>query len=494
MNKIMLFVCACLGVSFAAATSDELEVIEVVALKAKSDVVAFQAGPNASGGDRIDINVLMRSVEQFAPQVIAAQADAEAVASRQLGASAAFDPVLNGRYDGRMTGFYGGQVGDVEVRQRLQSVNATVYGGYSLSSGRLPVYEDEFLTNQGGEIRAGVRFALLRGREVDSARTGLLTARLAANEASEKAAMQLQSIKAQAIEAYVYWLYAENTLGVYKELLEIAEQRDVAIRRAIAAGQLASITQEENRQLVLARQSQKFRAERQAFQAAATLALYLRDDAGNPLQPAAASAAQVPQIDPYRDYAVEELVERTLAQRPDFNAARYTVEQLRAKQRLAENDMQPDLDFKYEVRHDFGDGSPTRTGTDHKVGLNLNVPIFFARARGESNEAQAELKALRARVRLMQDQVGLALRANNVALIATEQQLEIGKSEVEIAQSLREAEEARYLAGASDIFRLNAQETVLANSKLRVLAAQRDHDLLLAEFFSITGKLWFKSD
>jgi outer membrane protein TolC len=76
-------------------------------------------------------------------------------------------------------------------------------------------------------------------------------------------------------------------------------------------------------------------------------------------------------------------------------------------------------------------------------------------------------------------------------LEATEQQLAIGTSEIEVAQRLRSAEETRYMAGASDVFRLNAQETALANSKLRVLSAQRNHDLLLVEYYRTTGTLWF---
>lgn len=492
MKNVFLMFALLWSVSSAALANDDIDVVEVLPLRDSNRIVEFSDPVSqVMALDKVSIVDLLNSVERFAPQVIAAQADAQVIAVQQLSASAAFDPVLNGRYDGRMTGFYGGQVGDIEVRQRLRSVNATVYGGYSLSRGRLPIYEDQYLTNRGGEVRAGVSVALLRGREVDSARTELLTARLAANEAVEEAAMQMQVIKAEAVEAYVYWLYAENTLAVYKELLEIAEQRDVAIRRAIAAGQLATITQEENRQLLLARQSQKFQAERLAFQAAADLALYLRDEAGNPVQPEFARANPVPQNNPHGKFPLEELIIRTLEGRPDFNAVRLAVEQLKAKQRLAKNDLQPNLDFKYEIRNDFGDGSPTREGTDHKVGLNLNVPLFFSRARGENRALQAEMKALRARIRLMQDRVGLALQANSIALAATEQQLSVGQAEVEVARSLREAEEARYLAGASDIFRLNAQETALANSKLRVLTAQRDHDLLLTEFYAITGRLWF---
>lgn len=491
-RSILVFCLLYLSVGRVEANEETIELVPlssttlgVMAIPSKSMQVAVRA----PGGTAL--TTLLQSVEFHAPQVMQAQAAAEAAAARETIAAAPFDPVLSGRYDGRMTGFYGGQVGDVEVRQRLEGLNATVYGGYSISRGRLPVYEDEYLTNRGGEVRAGARFALLRGRETDPLRVALSNARLATQSAEQKAQLRILDIKAAAMQAYVRWLYAENTLAVYSELLTIAQVRDDAIQKAIEAGQLASITREENRQLLLARQSQKIRAEQMAMQAAMGLAIYLRDQNGEPMTPRFGTEAYLPQQNPFRRFTVEEMSRRTLDGRPDFIALSLDIEQLKTSERLAENDLQPNLDLKYEFRRDFGDGSPTREGTDHKVGLNFNLPIELSRARGTRSELMARIKAARAELRLLGDEVGLALRANQMGIVATEQQLEIGRSEVAIAESLQRAEESRYLAGASDVFRLNVQETALANSKLRVLNAQRDHDLLLVEFFAVTGELWF---
>lgn len=493
MNFLSLATAAVLAANSTAVSLDDIDVVSVSPESYAATAVALVAQtPKASrpdGGTTLD--ELMRSVELHAPQVIQAQAAAEAAAARETIAAAPFDPILDGRYDGRMTGFYGGQVADVSITQRLEGMNATLYGGYSISSGRLPIYEDEYLTNRGGEIRAGARFALLRGREIDPQRVALSNARLATQSAEQKAALRILDIKSAAMQAYVSWLYAENTRLVYDELYTIALVRDEAIQKAIAAGQLASITREENRQLLLARQSQKIRAEQLAIQAAMNLAIYLRDGDGDPRPPAFGMQATVPQQNPFRLNTIEEVSRQTLEGRPDFVALGLDINQLQARERLAENDLQPNLELKYEYRQDFGAGSPTREGADHKVGLNFNVPIELSRARGSRSEVIAEIKAARAELRLLQDQVGLALRANQAGIVATEQQLRIGESEVEIAEALQRAEEARYLAGASDVFRLNVQETALANSKLRVLNAQRDHDLLLVQYFAITGQFWF---
>lgn len=497
MNKLWLTIAAvAIGGAAPVGAGDQIELVTVSGARSDMQQVAPQ---DQKLGVKNDVDVgrgtslqdLLTALQVYAPQIIQAQARSEVIQAQQLVVSGGFDSVLSGSYNGRMSGFYGGQVADVSMRQRLRGVNAEVYSGYSISSGRLPVYEDQYLTNGEGELRAGAKVALWRGRSTDPLRTATYNARLKAAAAAQTAIAQTINITASAMTAYVEWLYAENVRAVYEELLEIAEVRDAAIAKAVAAGQLASITKQENRQLLLARQGQTVNAAQKAMEQAVYLSVYLRGPDGNPLPPIYGMQAGVPQNNPFAVYSRDEVLRRTLDERPDIVSLRLELDALAANETLAENDMQPDLDLIYEVRRDFGDGSVTRAGTDHKVGLNLSMPIQFSAARGAVAAARAEIKGARAELRLRGDRVALALQANQAALVATEQQLVIGVAEVDVAERLRSAEETRYLAGASDVFRLNAQETALANSKLRVLGAQRNHDLLLVEYYRTTGTLWF---
>lgn len=434
---------------------------------------------------------VLEAVEKHAPQLVKAWAQVDKAAASELRALGNFDTILDGNYSGRLTGFYGGQVGDIAVRKRLQGINAEVYGGYSVSSGRLPVYEDEYLTNEGGEVRAGARFALLRGRETDKERTQLANAKRSTEAATALAEATTIAVKAAAAKAYVDWLFAENVRRVYTELYAIASERNDAIASAVREGELAAITLDENKQLLLARQGQLLRATQSAVEAKAKLSLFLRDAAGNPANPTLGQASKIPQSNPYASLTVPEINRRLIETRPDFVEARVRLEVLEARVRLAENDLQPNLSFSYEFRRDLGDRDIERVGADHKVGLQLNVPLQFSKARGDEAAARAEIKGLRADLRLIEDQAGLALLANQQTLQVTEQQLAIGVNEIEIADTLRKAEETRYIAGASNVFRLNAQETAFANSRLRQLSAQREHDTLLIDYFIVTGKLWF---
>lgn len=456
--------------------------------KAAQKAILKKAAKSATGTTLAEV---LKSVDLHAPQITQLQSDVAIAQADVLSASSNFDPVVAAKYSGRLTGFYGGQVADIEVQQRLEGLNAEVYGGYSISKGTLPVYEDQYLTNPGGEVRAGARFALLRGRETDPQRVRLSNARSQANEVVQIAESEAINLRADAATAYVNWLYAEEVKAVYQELYQIAEMRVEDIEKSIAAGQLAEITRNENQQLLLTRQSQLLKADQIVLEQRARLGFFLRDDSGKPKMPVVGENSAIPQNDPYHTVPVAELVRRIHEGRPDIVALQLDMEQLLTEQRLAENDQQPDLTFDYEFRQDFGQRDVFRAGADHKVGLNLRVPLEFAQARSQIAKARAKIKALQAEIRIREERAELALQANQQALTITEQQLKIGASEIRVAQSLQTAEQARYLQGASDVFRLNAQETLLANSKFRLLQAQRDHDTLLIEYYRITGQFWY---
>ncbi|MEH6559103.1 MAG: TolC family protein [Oceanicoccus sp.] len=488
MKFLLLSAAVYLGLSSNLFAGDEGVKLANVSSEVRQSATGVS---NRSTTPSTTLSRLLESVELHAPQIILARAPVDIAEANELVASSGFDPVLSAKYSNRLSGFYDGQVADVNVTQRLNGLNADVYGGYSVSNGDLPVYEDQFLTNSGGEFRAGARFALMRGREIDPERTKLATARLGTEQATNAAEADVISIKASAVAAFVDWLYVERILAVYQELYSIAETRIIAIEKAIAAGQLASITRDENQQLLLARRSQLLKSEQDTLEARARLSLFLRDQNGQPQAPILGESSGVPQNDPYLTASVEELLRQVLDDRPDLTALRFELQALTAKERLADNDLQPELDFIYEVSRDVGNGLDRRSGTDHKVGLEFKLPLAFARARGEGAALRARANALKAEIRLREDRTALALGANQQGLIATEQQVQVGSSEIKIAETLSAAEERRYLAGTSDIFRLNAQETALANSQFRLLRAQRDHDTLLNEFYRITGQFWF---
>lgn len=478
-----------LGTSSGAA-SDADAGADVLALVPISAYAQSQyegsATPMPTGG--ATLASLFESVEKHTPLADLARADRAIEQSRILEARGAFDTNIDASYYGRLTGFWDGQNITSTVKKRLDNAGVEVYGGYRIGTGGFPIYEDGLATRSAGEVKVGARASLLRGRETDKYRTDYLNAQLGGQAAEADYGAVLIALKADAAQVYVNWLYWSRTVRVYEELLDIAQKRQQAIVTSIEAGQLSAITADENQQIIYSRQAQLLSARQRLRATDQQLGLYLRGEDGQPLRAEFGRRSLVPDFHPYDIRTVAEWQGLILDNRPDINALKIEMQRARNRVLLAQNDQEPTLDLGYEISRELGTtGSPTRAGTDNIVSLNFNLPFELSNARGRESRAGAELAKLQAQMRLIGDQVDLALNANEEILRATRAQIKISESDVQLTRRLAKAEETRYLAGASNFFQLNVQETQLANSELRLIAAERDHDQAIVQFYRLTG-------
>lgn len=453
-------------------------------------VLLMALSASAQAGTRL-IDVWTGLVER-SPQAAILEAELAARRMAALQAESPFDLRLKGEYYGRATGFYGGQYGGVSAEKRLDQGGVDVYGGYRVSAGTFPIYEDQLFTNAGGEFKVGVRVPILRGRETDAERTGRLNAALEVRGALADRALGQLSLKADAASLYLDWLYLERTLVIYRELLKYAEDRQQLISASVREGQLPAIAEEENRQILLGRQAQVIEAEQRQREALAMLSLVYRTADGNPKYATYGDLSDVPDADPYNGETLDAMLGGVEERRPDLVALRFKIEQERNKRALARNDRLPELSFDYEVSTDIGAGSITREGTDHILGLRFSVPLERSAARAQEGRAEANLKSMAAKLRLALEQVRAAMEANRFTLEATRAQKAAANQSVTVALTLREAEEQRFLEGASDVFRLNQVEANLASGRLAAASAQRAHDRALVDYMRITGLAWFE--
>jgi len=470
----------------SAIRTDDTTYLPAMGQELDMDVMSPPAG--VLGGT--SLLALFESVERHMPLVEVARADLAAQRAAILTATAPFDLRLKVDYYGRATGFYGGQNVNTSLAKRLENYGAEVYGGYRIGNGgdrAFPIYEDVFRTNGFGELKAGARVSLLRGRETDKFRTDLQNARITGRKAIEDYRASVLSIKADAAEAYLEWLYWVRVERVYANLLKIAQARQVAVQKSVDAGQLPAIALSENQQLITGRQATLLDVQQSLLSARMALSLFLRDQQGQVIDPIFGRGAGFADLRPFAARQPGEWSDYVFDQRPDIQALRLENQRLRNKLALAENDLQPDLELGYEISGDFGDGSPSREGVDNILSLNFNVPLAFSAARGAEARAKAELTGLSARLRLIEDQVGLGLEMIRRALVAARDQIRVGEENVHLTAKLRVAEEQRFLAGNSNFFQLNAQETQLANSQLVLIDAERNRDVALVRFYRVTG-------
>jgi outer membrane protein TolC len=366
-------------------------------------------------------------------------------------------------------------------------LNAEIFADYSVSGGNFPVYEDQLATTNLGQARIGMSLSLLRDRDIDDRRFGVRQAELQANIAEFELFAQEITVVQQAYVSYATWLISARLLEAYQELLEVAEVRGDALTRQSDAGDVAEILVIENRQAILQREGLVVDARRQLNLAAERLALFLRNTFGEPVYPLYEAGLSIPLADEnFLDQSVTLLVDAALENRPDIAIAKTLQQQFRLEKRIAENLAKPQLDFRVYSGRDFGDGSVTRMGTDTIADITFSIPLETRTARGKIASADAKLLGLSYDLRLIIDQAERDLRLSLVNLRATSELQRVALQELEVAQTLADAEARRFEAGISDYFLLNVRERMLGEAQLRRWQAELNHQVALANYYGIS--------
>ena len=434
-------------------------------------VADTRLGHTMQGGPLLPAELLQSSATRF-PDILESLARERAANGDRLAADGAFDLVFNASGYDRATGFWSGAVLNTEVRQNLRGNGGQVYGGYRVSDGRFPIYEDINFTNNGGEFKVGALFSLLRNRSFDQRRFRVADARLASTQASLEVTLTQIGVQQQALNAYWRWIATGRELSTYGELLQIAQDRAVGLQEQVRKGALPEIALTENQQNIIRREILVAEAERSFHLATNALSFFLRDSAGNLVTPDISRLPDEALLDPLED--LDTLVQadpgEVLLNRPELASLRVAIDRAHNKVRLSENDLKPDLDFNIEVSRDVGriaEGGISRDSTDTVLGFRFSIPLQRREARGRLQRAEAELRANQLRRQRTEDQISIELNDILINLKTAFNLTDLAQSEVVQANVMVEAERKKFALGASDFFLVNIREERAADAQIR---------------------------
>lgn len=436
-----------------------------------SDKFLDKIGDNQRAIKPLKLVDVLAASNQHMPAILASISDRNAASGRALSAQGAFDTTLSTDGFRRATGFWDGQVVNTEARRNLDNVGVQVYGGYRLSDGNFPIYEDVNFTNSLGEAKVGALFSLLRNRDIDTNRFTRRDSQLALEQSKLDVLLTQVSIQRAALIAYWRWIAAGKQYSVYSELLDIALERQKALDIQVEEGAVAEIFKLENQQNITRRQTLKTQAEQALRTTANQLSFYLRSSEGNTRIP---SSEEIP-VDittsefSNNNYGRPISVSEILSTRPELQQLRIAVERINQKIRLRENDLKPQLDFNVELSHDLGsvkEGGESRDSTDGIIGFEFSVPLGLRAARGNLETAKAEKDAINYRVQALEDQIAIEIENIIVDLEAAINLLKLAQRDVVQTQAMAVAESQRFENGASDFFLVNVREENSANARI----------------------------
>jgi outer membrane protein TolC len=180
--------------------------------------------------------------------------------------------------------------------------------------------------------------------------------------------------------------------------------------------------------------------------------------------------AALDEIDP------ETAVKQALANRNDLKAMQ---EQLRAAEKArsaATAERYPTISFA----GDYGDIGPTlghSHGTGNATGT-LSVPVLQeGKLRGDARQAQAQLESKRAQLSDLQGQISADVRDSILDIKAAQKQVEVARSNVQLANEALSEAQQRYVAGVSDNLAVSQAQQAVAQADDQYVSSLYQHNI-----------------
>lgn len=182
-------------------------------------------------------------------------------------------------------------------------------------------------------------------------------------------------------------------------------------------------------------------------------------------------------------------VKQALAARSDLKALREQVAAAEHARKAATDERLPVVGFS----GDYGDIGVNLThshGTGDATGT-LDVPVFEeARLRGDAKQAQSQLDQERAKLSDMEGQIGADVRDSILDIQAAQKQVEVSRSNVELAREALDESQQRYKAGVADNLAVSQALAAMAQADNQYVNSLYRHNvakLSLARALGVAG-------
>jgi len=346
-------------------------------------------------------------------------------------------------------------------------------------------------TNEGGEFKLAWQQPLLQGRAIDPQRVELFQANLRQQAVGPE--VQFQILVASRDAAFAYWDWVEqgNAMLVLQNLLDIALKRDIALRKSFAQGDGTLSRIEANNVQIFERQISYNNATMKFRDASYKLALFLRDEQGQPLVPPADwLPRRFPNIVEIKLDRIDQALNDALSARPELALINFDIRQTRLDLELARNQLLPQVDFTIQGAQDMGpraSSSNDKGQYELEAGIVGGVPIQRNKAFGKEQSLIGKLNQLAQKSEFFQNKVFSELNQarNNVELSYAN--VKASEELLKSSRKLLEYLEKAFKEGDFQFILLLEQESKVADSELKLLKAEQMYCASLAAMQATLG-------
>ncbi len=323
----------------------------------------------------------------------------------------------------------------------------------------------------------------------DERRAMLRDAQLVVERTQAEQRLAYSDVIFEAKMRYFEWAQKEAEWSVFVEVEQLAQERFDLVKRAFQAGDRPAMDTVESRIQWYNRKLKVQEARAKANAARAKLSAMLWTDDAIPLE--------IPN-NFYPDIAALDFIIppdsltmfNMLVDQPQVAALTVEVDRAMNQRRWSRAQLWPDVSVQYNILRGVGEGSEWAIPDQYEWGLQLNIPLFLRKARGNAEAAdaylqEAELKRMDAIQKAEAEMYGLQTETYNLA-----RQWLQAQEVYMMSETLLEAERRRFMLGESSVFLVNARENAMVQAAVAWLKVRTDYLLAIEQQRRLVAEYW----
>ncbi len=404
-----------------------------------------------------------------------------------------FDPKLETKYsrkEFKETTYYNIWEGKLKVPLWLGEVR----GGYDKNLGTF-LNPERTTPDQDGQLSFGVTLPLLKGLMTDPRRNTLRQAQAFQNIARAEQRKMVNKLMFEANKAYWNWYYFYRQAEYLDSAYQLTSIRFEGIKRNIRLGELPAVDSVEAKIILQTRSIQLREARVDAQNARLILGTFLWSAQNEPIEIAEQAIPEQPELVGEVE-GFEWYLQRLRLEHPELEKLRYKQTQMKLNERLYRNQLLPQVDVSYDLIRNIdtqsSEGTDFRATENYKVGLNFSFPILLRKTRGKLRQTQFKIRENE----FDQAQTTRSLEISLLALDNSLQNLEsLIAQQADMVQNYRllyRSELRKFRVGESTVFLVNARESKLIESQIKLIALWMKYKKTDAEIiYTAGGPDWF---
>ncbi|WP_242120454.1 TolC family protein [Aestuariivivens sediminicola] len=339
-----------------------------------------------------------------------------------------------------------------------------------------------------GLYSVGVSVSVARGLLNNERMAVLRQSKLFVKQAKADRQLLVNEILYEATLSYFNWLRSYNEMRLFEDFLDNTSRRFEGIKKSFEEGELSAIDTLEAK-IALNNRALSLEKSRITFtKSSLELSNYLWLNENTPIEiadgviPDLSTLQSIDEALQISGFLIDSI---NLNDHPKIQSLDYKLQSLNIEKRLKVNNLLPTVDLQYNFLSQTPDIVSTFNTAAYKGGINIRIPLFLRKERGDLKLAKLKIQDTRFEMESTKVKIKNKFDALDQELTSLSTQNRYIKSIVNDYDTLLKAEERKFFLGESSLFLVNTRESKLIDSKLKSIALETNFLNTKAMLFNV---------